>query len=229
MSSWDGLLVTNLFGARADLSPYVNFCRERGKALIADNALSLMGFDRASENAPEEIVSLHHTKPWGFGEGGCAILKRDDADLFRALLTFGHQAPPGLDEFASNGKMSDISAAAIIQHLDRAPEWMPAYTAQFRRVAGIAAAAGFTIFAEPPPREVFGFVPALAPFPVPIDELRASKLPLARYYPPLADRPNAATIHQRMVCIPSHPGMAALADAAIEGHLSSMLARSKRD
>jgi dTDP-4-amino-4,6-dideoxygalactose transaminase len=60
--SWDGLLVTNVFGAAADISSYVAYCRQRGKAIIADNAMCLLGFDRASPEAPAEIISLHHTK-----------------------------------------------------------------------------------------------------------------------------------------------------------------------
>jgi hypothetical protein len=46
---------------------------------------------------------------------------------------------------------------------------------------------------------------------------------LAKYYPPLAERPVARSVFERIVCVASHPGMAALDDADIEQELSLII------
>lgn len=223
-NAWDGLIVTNVFGGRPHLADYVEFCRKRGKTLIVDNAMCLTGYDRSSITAPPEIISFHHTKPWGFGEGGCAILRREDAALARNLINFGHLAPAMLSSFAANGKLSELSAAAILHRIERRQEWTPGYIDQGHRIAGIAAAAGFKVFQQPARGGVIGFVPLLAPRPVSSGQLRASGLPMAKYYPPLADLPNARALYASIVCVASHPEMATLSDSTIERALSSLIA-----
>jgi len=218
--SWDGLIVTNVFGAAADLSPYEGVCRARGKALIADNATALFGHDRSAEDAPDEIVSLHHTKPWGFGEGGFAVLPAEDSAVFRALVNFGQGLAPWLAGFAGNGKMSDLAAAAAIARLETADDWAPAYRTQWQRVASIAGGLGFEVFSRPAPDGVSAFVALKAPGPAPGSLLAGRPLPMAKYYPPLAERPVARAIYDRIVCVASHPGLAALDDAEISGELA---------
>lgn len=66
------------------------------------------------------IISFHHTKPIGFGEGGAIIVDRKYSDIVRKIINFGI----GLEEknyfykYGNNYKMSDISAIYIIQHLN---------------------------------------------------------------------------------------------------------------
>ena len=36
-----------------------------------------------------EILSFHHTKPWGFGEGGAVICETFDEKIVRQLINFG--------------------------------------------------------------------------------------------------------------------------------------------
>jgi dTDP-4-amino-4,6-dideoxygalactose transaminase len=111
--TYDAVLVTNVFAAQATFTPYADVCRANGKALLVDNAMALFGVDRASNCVLEEIGSLHHTKPWGFGEGGFAIVSRDDAPLIRNLLWCGKEAPPPtfplLGEMASFPKLRRLS------------------------------------------------------------------------------------------------------------------------
>jgi dTDP-4-amino-4,6-dideoxygalactose transaminase len=212
---WDGLLVTNTFGQCADGAPFTDYCRARGKAIVVDNAQCLLGFDRSTEKAAEEIVSLHHTKPWGTGEGGFAIVTRADEKLFRNLLNFGYRAPTWLAPYAANGKMSDIAAAAILARLETWPKVAPLYRSQRDRLVAIAVEAGYQTFARPAPGAVIGFVPLVAPAPVSVATVKASDVPLAKYYPPLADLPNARRLFDRMVGIACHPGMAAINDATV--------------
>jgi dTDP-4-amino-4,6-dideoxygalactose transaminase len=226
--SWDGLLVTSVFGADVDIAKYATYCRERGKALIVDNAMCLLGFDRSCPLAPAEFISFHHTKPWGFGEGGCAILARDDVPLFRQLINFGHQASPALAPFAANGKISDIGAAAIVSRLNQLDNWATAYADQRRRICAIATKAGLEVFLDPLNGGVIGFVPLLAPRWLCAAAVRSSDLPLARYYPPLSEKAVARDLFERNICVPCHPGMLALEDGVIEAGLRRVVTANGR-
>ena len=209
---WDGLLVTNIFGRCSDLDAFVAFCDQRGKSLLVDNAQALIGLDRSSKASPSEFISFHHTKPWGFGEGGCAILPRKDVDLCRRLINFGYGSSEHLSAFAANGKISDVAAAAILSHLGTFMTLAPRYREQWRRLADIAENLGFRVFSQLPGNSILGFVPLQAPHPIGIAAIQRSPLPLAKYYPPLANLPRARQIFEHMVCLAAHPGMAGFTD-----------------
>ena len=226
--SWDGLLVTNVFGSAPDLAPYVDYCRSRGKILLADNAMALLGFERSGPDAPDEIISFHHTKPWGFGEGGCAVLPRADAELFRHLLNFGHQAPSSLAAFAGNGKMSDLAAAAVIARLEAVDEWAPLYRAQWQRIADLGIRSGLSLLNRPAPGAVQGFVAFKAPGPIAGQRVAGRGVPVAKYYPPLSETARARDLYDRNVCVACHPGMAFLSDAAIADELAGIAALTDR-
>jgi dTDP-4-amino-4,6-dideoxygalactose transaminase len=224
VDEWDGLLVTNTFGRCADHAEFVAFCTERGKSIIVDNAQCFLGCDRSSRDAPEEVISFHHTKPWGFGEGGCAIVRREDEGLFRQLLNFGYGTPEFLFSYAENGKMSDLAAAAILARLTTWMRDAQGYRDQWRRVAAIGTDAGFRVFCRPTAGGAIGFVPLIAPRPT--APLHDGPLPLARYYPPLADLPKARQLFEHMVCVASHPGIDAIDEAVIRKEMEKLISRS---
>ncbi len=226
--SWDGLLVTNVFGSAPDLAAYQDYCRSRGKILLADNAMALLGFDRSGPGAPDEVISFHHTKPWGFGEGGCAVLPRADAELFRHLLNFGHHAPSSLAAFASNGKMSDVAAAAVIARLEAEDEWAPLYRAQWQRIADIGIRSGLRLLNRPAPAAVQGFVALQAPGSITGRQIAGRGVPMAKYYPPLAETARARDLYDRNVCVACHPGMALVSDAAIADEMARIVALADR-
>jgi dTDP-4-amino-4,6-dideoxygalactose transaminase len=127
VESWDGLIVTDLFGCQPDLSPYAELCSANGKPLIVDSAVSFPARTPPSIKA-SEIVSFHHTKPWGFGEGGCAIVDASMAAAVRAFLNYGLARTGGpFAMYGSNGKMSDIAAAFIVQRIEAMSDWADAY------------------------------------------------------------------------------------------------------
>jgi dTDP-4-amino-4,6-dideoxygalactose transaminase len=221
--SWDGLLVTNVFGRCVDLDGFAAFCKQRGKSLIIDNAQALLGLDRSSKAGADEFLSLHHTKPWGFGEGGCAIVKREDVDICRRLLNFAYGLPDGLAAFAANGKISELAAAAILSRLNGLAAVAPDYQRQWQRIAGIAERAGYRVFSRVPEGGVLGFVPLQAPVAVSAAALRESPMPMAKYYPPLADRPRARRLYEHMVCVACHPGVAELPEHAIYHALRAVI------
>jgi dTDP-4-amino-4,6-dideoxygalactose transaminase len=76
-SNIDGIIVTNLFGYVGDIDRYCKWAVEHNKILLFDNAASPYSFyndKNILEFGDGSIISLHHTKPLGFGEGGVIIV-----------------------------------------------------------------------------------------------------------------------------------------------------------
>jgi dTDP-4-amino-4,6-dideoxygalactose transaminase len=119
----DGIIVTNLFGTVCDIDKYTKWCEDNNKFLIFDNAT--VPFTKYKDiNAVNYgigcIISLHHTKPIGFGEGGLIIIDKKYEESVRKCLNFGFEVIDGKvswNKHGSNGKMSEISAAAILTFL----------------------------------------------------------------------------------------------------------------
>lgn len=117
----NGLIVTNIFGNIVDIMKYETFCKTYNKFLIFDNAATSY-----TEYKGKNIlnygtgctISFHHTKPFGFGEGGAVIVDKKYEKTIRYLNNFGI----GLtDNYyireGNNNKMSEISAIYILQYL----------------------------------------------------------------------------------------------------------------
>lgn len=112
------LIVTNVFGHLQDLDylsgyyfPYIIF----------DNAACPYTFWEGSNSCnwgTGSYISLHHTKPIGFGEGGLAIIDREYESAVRTATNFGI-VDEQFNERSGNYKISDISAAAILQWWDQ--------------------------------------------------------------------------------------------------------------
>ena len=119
--SINGLIVTNIFGNVVDIKKYESFCHLHDKFLIFDNAAT--GYTEYNgKNCLNYgcgcTISFHHTKPFGFGEGGAIIVDNKYEKGIRSLNNFGigltekYWIPEG-----NNYKMSEISAIYILQYL----------------------------------------------------------------------------------------------------------------
>jgi dTDP-4-amino-4,6-dideoxygalactose transaminase len=213
--SWDGLILTDIFGFKLGLSSYQDFCSVKDKPLVIDAATSFSPSSTGG-NKFSEVVSFHHTKPWGFGEGGCAIVERDQAELVRSFLSYGRDIDAKFARFATNGKMSDVAAAVILDRLSRMPVWSRGYHLQRERMFDLAATAGIESLGTPAPEVVSPHVPLLAPRPIAAEALPKRRFSLGKYYQPLsAHCPVAADIYSRIVNLPCHPMMADVSDAEI--------------
>ena len=117
----NGIIVTNIFGNIVDIDKYTEWAKLNNKFLIFDNAATSYTFYKGKNSVNYGngcIVSFHHTKPFGFGEGGAIIVDKKYENAIRCLNNFGI----GLtDEYwvkeGNNNKMSDISAVYILQFL----------------------------------------------------------------------------------------------------------------
>jgi dTDP-4-amino-4,6-dideoxygalactose transaminase len=214
------------------LAPWVSFCRDRGKVLLCDAAVAFDGAHRVpGADSPPEIVSFHHTKPWGMGEGGCAMVPRAHEDVFRSLINFGIFRRQATGARSTNAKLSDFAAAFILQRLRDFPCIADRYRAQYARIADVGRRSGFTVLDAAPhvgtARATPASVPLLAPRPIPLEALGNETVTLRKYYAPLAaDCPVAADLYARIVNVPCHPGMEGLETAQISAALDALLARA---
>jgi dTDP-4-amino-4,6-dideoxygalactose transaminase len=218
LDSYDAVMVTNVFGMSSELHAHRNFCRANNKVLLVDNATAPIAYERNYDEAPDEIVSFHHTKPWGMGEGGCAVVAREDANMIRGFLNFGVGLPSSVAAYATNGKISDFSSALILDRLERYKVWTGYYRAQYARISSIAKGVGLRELRPINGEQVYAHLPLLAPMPRRVEDLRDGPFPVRKYYRPLADHgvPVASSLYEHMVNIPTHSGMAAVPGNVIE-------------
>ncbi len=121
----DGIIVTNVFGNVCNIDKYVDWCEKNNKILIFDNAATSYTFYKNKNSCNYglgSIISFHHTKPFGFGEGGAIIVDKKYEELVRIAMNFGidnisYYRELNWDRNGGNFKMSEISAVYIIQYL----------------------------------------------------------------------------------------------------------------
>lgn len=238
--TYDGVIVTNLFGAAANLNDYADFCRDNEKLLLVDNAY---GFDIGHRDRyMNEIISFHHTKPWGFGEGGCVITHRDQEQAVRALLNFGVGLGDEARPFALNGKLSEVNAAFILDRIQNMPYWSYQYRLQYRRIALMAAELDLNILL---PSNITGnridplgrrgmltspyatpaHVPLILDGPTEAAPLKNMPLPIMKYYKPLANEeiaPQAHEIYRRIVNVPCHSDVRHFSNQALRELLTHL-------
>ena len=121
-NEYDGILITNCFGAAANIEIYENFCKENNKLLLFDNAASSFTYYKNKNILNYGLgcmVSLHHTKPIGFGEGGFIVFDKKFLDVMEKSICFGFTKNDrcNYDIYASNYKMSEISCIYISDFL----------------------------------------------------------------------------------------------------------------
>ncbi len=113
-------IVTNCFGCVQDLDKVLMYAQEHKKIIIFDNAATPYTFINGINTCNlghASYVSLHHTKHIGFGEGGLAIVDRHMEEAVRVACNFG-MVEGQFNERGNNFKISEISAAAILQYWD---------------------------------------------------------------------------------------------------------------
>ena len=219
---YDGLVYTNVFSQHSNWGGLYHWCKKNGKRMVVDNATGL--FDRPDvnyeEDAPIEIVSCHHTKPWGVGEGGFLICNQEEESIARKLINFG----VGLDGWnwlGSNYKLSDLSASAIIDRLELMEYWQPFYQWQERRVKSLVIDSGLPL--KPLTGETKSLSPrAYTPFVAAAEvkvlgDMRRSFS--RKYYVPLGgvgdgevSISQASQLYSRIVCISNNPFNRALSN-----------------
>lgn len=224
--AFDGVIATPLFGMPAGMPTLEAWCRKRGKRLLLDAATCAGTRDggRPIGAVGDGVaISLHHTKPLGFGEGGYAMVPVGHEDALRSIVNFGRYAGIDTGRWSMNAKMSDVAAAFALDRLRAVDTVRRVHVTAFERVARLGEAMGFTPLLRPAPDSLPSCVPLLAPRP--FSPPQSAVLPWMRYYRPLdAHARHAADLYSRIVCLPCHAGVARVPDAAFTDLLSGAAA-----
>lgn len=222
--SWDGVIITNPFGLYTDFSDIAQLACRTGKSVLIDNA---SGLHSHIANLPWQAFSLHHTKPYGMGEGGLALVPRTEADVLYEFVNYGATIKPDhRPHWCGNGKLSDIAAAFQLDRLEQLSDWGGKSLHQRDRIMTLARQAGLSPLATPQSGIPMTSMPFLAEGPVSPDAINATQhATFAKYYRPLALLPQVTYLYERLINIPCHPDMAQLTDAQILEDISTCLQR----
>ena len=190
--TFDAVMVTNNFGMHENFDALFDYCRQTKKLLLVDNAAGFGALAPYHETTNDsfiwaEIISLHYTKPWGMGEGGAIFLPAFLLPMCRSSLNFGVETGRFLNhlEHCTNGKMSEIAAAQILQRVQNHLQWVPAYREQAARILKLGKEAGLEpLIPTLPARAVPGHIPFQSSRSVTMEELQTANLPLMKYYRP---------------------------------------------
>ncbi len=214
--SYDGIILVNGFGMSDQLDPYIRFAQAQGKELIIDNAC---GIGQKLPDWPWQSFSLHHTKPFGFGEGGLSIVPTDAAEEYYSLIDYG-DAPSLPDTWLGNGKISEVACAFHIERLESAHQWAFEYLTQTERVIELAQRCGLHLLKLNTILPPTTSLPFLAEAEISPERIEGSQhVMFAKYYKPQAVTPNATDIYRRVVNVPTHAGMSTVSDAQIMSDL----------
>lgn len=146
------ICVVNPFGYRVDVDYYRKYCDEHGVLLWFDNAGCPCHWMPDGSNlidlADAATISLHETKVIGRGEGGVLFVKPSHFEMAFRAINFGldYNVPPETrsatyHRAASNYRMSDIAAAAILMtwelNWDSIIGYMEEHDDEIRNLEGI--------------------------------------------------------------------------------------------
>lgn len=194
---FDAVIVTVPFGITTGVREIYDFCVSKNKVIILDMASS---FDVKLDFNAEQVHSFHHTKPWGMGEGGIAVVNNEN--LFRSIINFGICYDINIDNLASNSKMSEFSAAFILQRLESFSEIKLNYQSNYKKMLQVAKGIGFESLCDDDPQ--------FTPFSLPLVSDRSISnvdnnfIKIHKYYKPLTSMPWANNIYNRIIHLPCH-------------------------
>lgn len=219
-----GLIVTNIFGNVVDIERYVEWTRNgRGQRfLIFDNAATALTFYRGKNclNYGDGCaISFHHTKPFGFGEGGAIIADKKYEHAIRCLNNFGIGLCPDAywSREGNNNKMSDVSAAFIYSYLrghlstivTRHQDLYRSFKAAIQK-RPLRNFRLFPSFHDDKDDKIvvscFAIICRRASDTL-VREINRHGINCRRYYHPLAPLPNAQWLHDHIICLPCHSDM----------------------
>lgn len=200
-------IVTNCFGHLQELEDILAFAQTNKKIVIFDNAATPYSFYNGINSCNlgnASFISLHHTKPLGFGEGGLAIVEKHLEDYVRVACNFGF-VDRQFNERGSNFKMSEISAAAILQYWDSFDieelknKALDSYYETLFSINQDHIGELFPNYADED-----NFLPSCVPFihsdPTPLNSINNSEA--KKYYTPLSGLPYSKYVYDRIICYP---------------------------
>lgn len=208
----DGIFVTNVFGNLTDIDLYVNWGSKFNKLVIFDNAATPYSFYSGKNSCnfgDASIVSFHHTKPIGFGEGGCIIIDKENAKYVRRVINFGFESreKPIWNMFSSNYKMSDVQAVFILQHLQQFSNIRTTHEKLFKHFIDIIPQT-IQLYPNQAERSLLSCICIFVQDSTKkLQVLIDNNIYARKYYLPLIESPVALKFYQDILCIPLHSDM----------------------
>lgn len=200
-------IVTNCFGHLQDLDYILQYAQHNKKIIIFDNAATPYSFFNGINSCNlgnASFISLHHTKPIGFGEGGLAIVEKHLEDYVRVACNFGF-VDKKFNERGSNFKMSELSAAGILQYWDSfnledmKNNLLDSYYDSLFNLNQDSTGEVLPNYADEN-----NFLPACLPYihnsPITVEQF--GDLEAKKYYHPLRGLPRSTNLYQRIICHP---------------------------
>lgn len=196
---YDGVIITNLFGT---VIPFNKQC----KFLVYDNASSFMSKNANGVNislmGDVSFSSLHHTKTLGFGEGGFLVLDDSLYDEIQKILGFGFNDNRDYKRLSSNFKMSDVSAAFILQHLD-SYDIQKHLNIQEQFVNRLSGKENYKLF-NYSDGVFYGNLPVVFRYNSTIKYFRDNGIEVNKYYKPLDNLSNSNRLYNKIINFPLH-------------------------
>lgn len=205
----NAICVTNVFGNVVDIQKYELWKqKQEGRILIFDNAATPYTFYKNKNSCnygDASIISFHHTKPLGFGEGGAIICDKKWEHNVRRIINFGIDNQfklPWLRE-GNNYKMTEISAIFILQYLLNFDKIIQTHQELYNKVkelnlelypnfcSGIPVLSCFSIFHDRFTKEF-------------IQKLNDIGIEARKYYTPLESTKISDMFFKRICCFPCH-------------------------
>lgn len=199
LTNIDVIIPTNCFGHLQNIEKIQN----SEKIVIYDNAATPYSFWKGFNSCNYGIasfISLHHTKPIGFGEGGLIIIDRYYEDTVRSIISFDKQPDGSFTRYGNNYKMSEIAAASIMQWWDQFDinTLASKYSTRYKEVLKSLKDNTRSFIHKAPANEIF--FPNCLPI-IYTEEVIENKNAL-KYYKPLDASEVANEIYENIVCLP---------------------------
>lgn len=196
-------VVTNIFGHIQNIDSITKKAVDYQQILIFDNAATPYSFWHGINTCNygfASFISLHHTKPLGFGEGGLIIIDKLYESIVRRVICFGKEEDIPYSKYASNFKMSELSAAGILQWWDQidfdelANRYKSNYFKQAEKLPK-----GIKIY--PSSDNLSNFFPSCLPI-IHQQPIYSNDPEIKKYYQPLLDLPVSTDLYERILCYP---------------------------
>lgn len=207
----EAMVVTNLFGNVVDLDLYENL----DIPVIYDNATVPYTWYKgksALNYGVGCIVSLHHTKPIGFGEGGFIVVDKKYEECIRNICNFGicgGKYDEKILRQGNNYKISDVSSAFIFQHIEgKFYDILDHHWKLYEYFQSKLENSSFSLL-----ENYSEGTPFVSCFCVvsskPIDDKKFldNDIYCRKYYTPLSGKSGAKNLWENSVCFPCHSGM----------------------
>jgi dTDP-4-amino-4,6-dideoxygalactose transaminase len=208
--SYDGIIVTNCFGCSTNISMYEKFCKENNKLLLFDNAAAPMTTYNNTNHLNYGdgcMVSLHHTKPIGFGEGGFIVFNKIYSESMKKAICFGYTDTNKTiyDMYSGNHKMSEIACIYIKEYLKNLDniysyhkKMLSYFIEKIKDIKDIKLFTNYSNYNE----SLCATIPILFNKQVNTTIFLENGIEAKKYYYPLNNSKNSMAIYNMIICLP---------------------------